>query len=115
MASQFENSSQRGDEWFSVGLASSFPNIKGSTGVTLSEQQLCGNDNTLKEGCRVFLAPDLAGDSKEATQMSSNPKDQVNVSLRRGEQVLVFQYQGKFHAIDNVRAIPDTLNLMQKY
>jgi len=102
MALPFIASSRRGgDTWFSVGHIASFPNITES--VTLSEQQLCGGEDNVKQvGCKVFLAPDA--DSKEAIQISDDPKDQVDISLRRGEQVLVFQFKGKIHAMDNVRA-----------
>jgi hypothetical protein len=98
------------DAWFSVGLASSFPNITESTSVTLSEPQLCDGDDNVKQACRVFLAPNFTygDDSRQAVQISEMPEDQVALSLRRGDQVLVFQYKGKFHAIDNVRAITPT-------
>jgi hypothetical protein len=100
MALPFQSSSQHGNTWFSVGPASSFPNVTESGSVTLSEQQSCNNTKT--PGCKVFYALDT--DNLEATQLSDDPKDQVNASLRRGEQVLVFQYAGKFHAMDNVCA-----------
>jgi hypothetical protein len=105
MALPFQGPSGRGDGWFSVGSASSFPNITKSTIVTLSEPQLCGDHDAPKQGCKVFLAPNTDDGLREAIQIPDDPKDQVNVSLRRGEQVLVFQYQGKFHALDNVCSI----------
>jgi hypothetical protein len=101
MALPFQSSFQNGNTSFSVGPASSFPNITESGSVTLSKQQSCNNTSTAP-GCKVFYAPNT--DNLEATQLSDDPKDQVNASLRRGEQVLVFQYAGKFHAMDNVCA-----------
>jgi hypothetical protein len=107
MALPFIAPSQSRNPWIFVDLASSFPNITESGSVTLSEEQPCTSDNPGKQGCRVFLGPesDVDGDSKKAVPISHNPKDQTNASLRRGQQVLVFQYSGKFHAIDNVRAV----------
>lgn len=100
MAQPFIASSRRGDTWFSVGITSSFPNI--TEAVALSEQQQCNDaDEVVKRiGCKVFHAPDA--DFKKAVQISDDPRDQVDISLRRGEQVLVFQFRGKFHAMDNV-------------
>jgi hypothetical protein len=113
MALPFNSSSQRGDTWFSVGLSSSFPNITESGSVTLSDQQSCNGDDTSKNGCKVFFASDTDSKSKEATELSSDPKDQVTASLRRGEQILVFQYGGKVHAIDNVCAFAGLLLLLK--
>jgi hypothetical protein len=105
MTLPFPSSSQRGDTWFAVGLTTSFPNITKSGSVTLSDHQPCSGDDPPTPGCKVFFAPDTSDDNKVVTQLSNDAKDQVNASLRRGEQVLVFQYEGKFHAIDNVGAL----------
>lgn len=99
-------SHQRGsDTWFSVGPASSFANITDPGSVVLSDQALCTANLA---GCKVFLAPDskTSSGTKEATQLSSAPDEQLNASLGKGDQVLVFQYKGTFHAVDNVRRIP---------
>lgn len=103
--------SQNGDEtWFSVGLASSYPNITESGNITLSDTiaTSCEDDNSiLMPGCKVFTVPDGAENGNEdmrVTQLSTNPKEQITASLRRGEQVLVFRYQGRIFAVDNVCA-----------
>lgn len=103
----FTPASQRGDPWFSVGLSSSFEDLTESNAVTLADEvaSAChsGKDATSRYGCKVFLAPDKGDRTSQATQLSDDPKDQLDSSLRKGDQVLVFQYKGKFHAIDNVR------------
>lgn len=104
MALPFVGSTLRGHAWFSVGLASSYPNITEAKAVALAELTPCGGDGKSMAGGRVFLSPDVDGGSREATQLSDDPQAHSDASLRKGEQVLVFQYNGKFHAIDNVRS-----------
>jgi hypothetical protein len=92
------------DAWFSVGLASSYLNVTASDDVNLAEHRSCSKDGIAKPGCKVFLVPEADG-SKAVVELSHDPKDQLDASLRKGEQVLVFQYNDKFHAIDNVSNI----------
>ena len=107
MAAQpFVVTSQRGDLWFSVGLASSFPDLTDSGSVVLADEIAACSKSALQaqHGCKVFIAPDKGDRSGEVIQLSDDPKEQLNSSLRKGDQVLVFRYKGKFHAIDNVRS-----------
>ncbi|KAJ9157145.1 hypothetical protein NKR19_g3792 [Coniochaeta hoffmannii] len=72
-------------DWFHVGPASAFPNL-------VSQPLLCKGDTT--PGCKVFHIPkDNPSDGTEV------PIDDVGVDLK--DQVLVFQFRGKFHAIDH--------------
>jgi hypothetical protein len=103
MAMPFVATSRRGQPWFSAGLASSFPDVTNSGTVILSDQLACDAPNPTKHSCKVFLAPDIQDSKTQAIQLSDDPKDQLDASLRQGDQVLIFQYKGKFHAIDNVR------------
>lgn len=115
MALPFLVHSLDSDAWFSVGLASSFPNITESESVILSKELPCDGE-AIRRGCRVFATTHAGGETSKAVQISDDPKDQVDASLRRGEQVLVFQYRGKFHAIDNVHDVsPPRLGLMHRY
>lgn len=96
--SPFMTSNRRGDAWFSVGLASSFPDITDSDS-TVSELRFCDQD--LARGCKVFhvsrtdssLAAEI--DQSEAAGAGSSSSE-----LR--DQVLIFRYRGKFHAVNNV-------------
>jgi hypothetical protein len=94
--------------WICLGPASSFPNITESTSLT--EQQRCNNGNTGKQLCRVFIVPTSTDreESSRRIQISKVLEDQANFSLGTRELVLVFQYKGKFHAIDNVRTVAST-------
>lgn len=84
--------------WFSVGATSSFPDV-GLVEGSLSEVRGCGAD--LKPGCKVFHVPRTDG-----LQISEVPIKSGEAALSDlgdlNEQVLVFQYRGKFHAIDHV-------------
>lgn len=51
----------------------------------------------------MFVTPDMEDDSRKAIQIPVVPGDGADASLRSDEQLLVFQYRGKFHAINNVR------------
>lgn len=82
-----------GQDWFSVGRTSTFPNI----GVDEDTQDL-------KQLCKAFHVP--PGDSSKATQIRE-PSASCDADGEEGklhEQVIVFRYKGKFHAIDHVRA-----------
>lgn len=90
------------DEWFFVGLASSFPNITDSSEkyFKLAWPQNCASSassNAAKvPGCKVFhpKAPSTAAEVDIDTAVGED------AWLMR-EQVLVFQYKGVFHAIDH--------------
>ncbi|GAB1317974.1 Rieske domain-containing protein [Madurella fahalii] len=89
----FRAPSRKGTEWFSVGLASSFPDV----GLDESELRLCANHGAAAQpGCKVFYAPKT--DSPQPTEVGI-PTDDVTQDLT--DQVLVFQYRGNFHAIDH--------------
>ncbi|KAF2114575.1 hypothetical protein BDV96DRAFT_494919 [Lophiotrema nucula] len=83
--------------WFSVGLASSFLDIIGAEATALAKYHT--ESGTQQVGCKVFHLQ--SEDSRGAVQLSQNPENQLDASLSKGQQVLVFRYNGKFHAIDN--------------
>ncbi|KAI5920806.1 hypothetical protein F4810DRAFT_713173 [Camillea tinctor] len=99
MSLPFFAQSRLGDAWFSVGLTSSFPNIAESGSVTLHEPQLCGQGASTP-GCKVFHVPST--DSTHAHQIEADAVLSQNGTALQ-DQVLVFQYRGKFHAVDNKR------------
>ena len=86
-------------EWFSVGMASSFPDLGLDDGDLLMPRP-CSDG--LKPGCKVFYSPTT--DSSQRSQLSV--ADDAFLATEKGkdlkDQVLVFQYRGKFHAIDHV-------------
>ena len=111
MALPFIAPSRHGADWFPVGLASSFPDVNESGSVALAEQQQC--ENAITRNCKVFLAPDRGDGVENAVELSGDPSDQVDATLRKGDQVLVFQYRQKFYAMDNV-SVPSCCRLQEK-
>ncbi|CAI0650525.1 unnamed protein product [Colletotrichum noveboracense] len=86
--------------WFSVGLASSFPDL-GSDDGNLSDLRFCNTD--LKPGCKVFHAPKATGSVQQSTEVDISP-DAFESAEMEGDlkdQVMVFRFKGKFHAIDH--------------
>ncbi|KAI8959951.1 hypothetical protein F5Y11DRAFT_349979 [Daldinia sp. FL1419] len=98
MASPFSAPSRKGDAWFYVGPASSFPDITDSGSTTLSESKSrsCAEQNSAP-GCKVFHVP--ATDASQARQIEGDSVFRPEGGLR--DQVLVFKYKGKVHAINN--------------
>lgn len=85
-----------GADWFSVGSASKFSNL--------------GEDDTteLKTACRAYHVPPedstKSSEVKALTDECSGDEAQLEPDpTTLHEQVIVFQYKGKFHAIDHVR------------
>jgi hypothetical protein len=114
MALPFTATSRRSDAWVLVGLASGFPNITESGRVALSSWQPCKNIETTAQACKVFVAPGTDGDVGDAVRIPEIPKDAVNSTLKSDDQILVFQYRGKFHAINNVcYAINESVHILQ--
>ncbi|PTB35750.1 uncharacterized protein TrAFT101_010596 [Trichoderma asperellum] len=95
----FEETSQLGAEWFSVGLASSFPDL-GLDDDNLAKYRTCGGD--AKPGCKVFQVP--REDSLQSAEVTIREDGTLQRSDLKGlkDQVLVFRYKGKFHAVDHI-------------
>lgn len=88
-------------EWFSVGLASSFPNLgSDDDDGNLAKPRICKEGAI--PGCKVFNVPKEG--SSQRTEVSVAAESFETREGRRGlkNQVLVFQYKGKFHAVDHV-------------
>lgn len=92
--------SRAGNAWFSVGLASSFPHITGEDAGQLADIRPCGNSEEKQPGCKAFYVP--KDDSSKATQVQLDGSGAPAEAGGLRDQVLVFQYKGKFHAINHV-------------
>ncbi|TGJ88221.1 hypothetical protein E0Z10_g540 [Xylaria hypoxylon] len=85
------------DAWFFAGLTSSFPNLAESGTDILYEPRLCGKGKSVR-GCKVFNVP--SGDSSQAQEIEGDAMTSHDgVALQ--DEVLIFQYKGKFYAVDN--------------
>lgn len=94
-----------GDTWFPAGLNTSYPNITSSGNTPLSTHLPCQDLETTARtpGCKIFHVP--SNDSTKAVEVSPETQynsDGVPVPMDLKDQVLVFQYQGSFHAVDHV-------------
>jgi len=104
-------SSRTRDVHFYAGLTSSFSNITDSGGARLSEMLVCHPSKEspgLQPGCKVFRV--ARADPTSAVKINlddieEGPAETNDVPVRANlqDQVLVFQYKGKFHAVNNVR------------
>ncbi|KAL5906779.1 hypothetical protein ACKVV1_011182 [Pyricularia oryzae] len=95
--------------WFFAGLASSFPNIDNSHDGALAEKDIpapceaaVGSTTASIPACKVFRVPLPEGPrgNAEAEVVPLTEAAEEGADLRN--QVLVFQYRGKFHAVDHV-------------
>lgn len=85
--------------WISAGPASSFPNL-GEDAGNLIQSRLC--DAHLRPGCKIFHAPKEQPSQATEVFISTESLESPVVGDELTDQVLVFQYRGKFHAVDHV-------------
>lgn len=105
--SPFRSQTRTGADWFPVGPASAFPDLGVDSSNpedqgALSQPRLCNSE--LKPGCKVFHVP--RENSLQRTEVplaaDADDKEASDIAGDLTDQVLVFQYRGKFHAIDHV-------------
>ena len=97
LVNPFSRSSQAGNAWFCAGAVTSYPDLDDSTRV--GEQRPCGEKYVA--GCRVFHVP--RDDSSKATEVAIDDWKDPEVGGDAKDQVMVFQYKGKFVAVNHVR------------
>ncbi len=91
----FSGTSRTAEKWFNAGLASTYPDIDDN--VRIGELRLCNGKHI--PGCRVFYVP--REDGSQATEIKIDDwKDDEAGDTRN--QVMIFQYRGKFIAVDHV-------------
>lgn len=98
----FKALSWSGAEWFSAGLASSFPDL-GSDEDNLLQPRMCNAD--LKPGCKVFQVPGADVSKASEVPISTDSLESSEIVGDLQTQVLVFQHNGKFYAIDHVSQV----------
>ncbi len=90
----FISRSRADQAWFAAGLASSYPDLTDDSAI--SEARPCGEADS-QPGCKVFSVP--GGNIDSASEV---PLSDVYEGADLQDQVLVFRYRGKFHAVDHV-------------
>lgn len=98
LVNPFSSNARAGGAWFCAGLVSSFPDVDDSTRV--GERRQCRDQHV--PGCRIFHVP--LEDSSKATEVAIDDwRDQELGDSKN--QVMVFQYKGKFAAVNHVCAL----------
>lgn len=97
MFSPFARAPRGGASWFNAGPVSTYPNITTETNGPLGQQRKC--DQTFLPGCKVFHVP--KEDATQARQIAID--DWSDGSGDKKNQVMIFQYEGKFVAVNHVR------------
>lgn len=92
--------SRAGDAWFSVGPATSFPDITSADGTQVSDLRPCTDINKKRPGCKVFHVP--KDDGSKATEVPPDGIEALSGAGDLQDQVMIFRYKGKFHAINHV-------------
>ncbi|KAF4339647.1 rieske domain protein [Fusarium beomiforme] len=85
--------SRQGAQWTFVGHTSSFPDVDDDAG-NLAKHRLCNAKSI--PGCKAFLIP-----KENVSSAKEVPIGDESLWETLTDQVLVFQYKGKFHAIDH--------------
>jgi hypothetical protein len=96
LANPFVRSSRAGAAWFNAGPAASYPDVDDST--TVGQQRPCGGKYIA--GCRVFHVP--REDSSKATEIAVDDWKDPEAGGDAKDQVMIFQYKGRFVAINHV-------------
>jgi hypothetical protein len=111
MVLPFLRASKPSTPWYSVGLVSSFASItpEDSALDASSDRRPC---HPIKSHGKVFAIPAEQGEM-QARPVSDDTQSQVDGILGKEEQVLVFRYEGSFHAIDNVSRSSLTSTIMK--
>lgn len=91
--------------WFAAGLTSTFPETQDHA-TNLAQHRRCEALAAFKPGCKVFHVPREDPSLATEVDMTDTDFEAAEASSELKDQVLVFQYRGKFHAVDHVRASP---------
>lgn len=95
------------NDWFSVGLTSSFPDLDDTTTALSSPRECTGlADSNPTPGCKAFYVPQEDTSKRKEVPIAEDAADaatsDTGAEIDLTDQVLVFRYRGKFHAIDHV-------------
>ncbi|CAK7231640.1 hypothetical protein SCUCBS95973_007986 [Sporothrix curviconia] len=102
----FLSSRQRGDAaWFNAGPAVVYPDIQpmdedAIVAEVVSSPRPCGWPRPVP-GCKIFHVSQDPSGATSATEVLVQDVAQVEGTDALKDQVLVFQYKGKFHAVDH--------------
>ncbi|CAK7562619.1 MAG: hypothetical protein SEPTF4163_000467 [Sporothrix epigloea] len=102
----FLSSRQRGDAaWFNAGSATSYPDIQpmdadAVVAEVIATPRPCSSTMSVP-GCKIFQIKEDASGTVSAAEVLMQDIAQVEGTDTLKDQVLVFQYKGRFHAVDH--------------
>jgi hypothetical protein len=102
----FNYLSRASNPWFHAGPSSSFPDIDPSLdSADLSQPRACSHKGTSVQGCKAFSISRADGAKGKPVTVYAGALewDEDGTAQDLSDQVLVFRYRGKFHAVDHVR------------
>jgi hypothetical protein len=97
LVNAFSPPSRVGNAWFNAGLTSSYPNIDDTSRI--GEQRPSSCEGPFIPGCRIFHIPQ---DSTTSARELAIDDWKDNDAGDTKDQVMIFQYKGKFIAVDHV-------------
>lgn len=83
-----------------MGRASSYPDITSEDNLQIRDRRPCEKGDNTVNGCKVFHVP--KEDSSKATEVTLDESGPPAEAGGLKDQVLVFRYKGKFHAVNHV-------------
>jgi hypothetical protein len=86
-----------GNAWVNAGLTSSYPNIDDTSRI--GEQRPSSCEGPFIPGCRIFHVPQNSTASARELAIDDWKEDDAGDTR---DQVMIFQYKGKFMAVDHV-------------
>lgn len=93
-----------GTEWMLAGPTTAFTNIEPATAKStrLYDQQPCDAEGLKQtQGCRVLAIPKTEPEQERSQPLLLTPADNEMRFAPSAAEVLIFQYRGKFHAIEH--------------
>lgn len=95
----FWNPSREAAKWLPVGSISEFPDVGTDDGNVIQSRRC---DEKMQPGCKIFYVPkeDVSQMSQVAIPAHSTLSPSIGPELQ--DQVVVFRYKGRIHAIDHV-------------
>lgn len=93
--------SQPDATWFAAGLTSTFPETQDHA-ANLAQHRRCEAAAAFQPGCKVFQVPREDPSLAAEVNVADADFETAEAEGQLKDQVLVFQYRGKFHAVDHV-------------
>jgi hypothetical protein len=95
----FWNPSKAAAKWLFVGPISDFPDVGDDDGNVIQSRRC---DEKLQPGCRIFHVPKADVSQMSEVVIPAHSMSSPSSGAELQDQVMVFRYKGKLHAIDHV-------------